>query len=126
MTDGQIITEVRALTDYDTSIIDRRAMSTLIDSAKDEVQDDVGRDLVFDTRTERRALVWLLALFCKVHTGEIGSAASSVGELESEPLSPEDNMWLQNYYRKRDSVRGATAFGSTAAGRADRTYGEGS
>lgn len=123
--DETVVSEVRALTKYDDTIVSTIDMAVLLSRAKKELEADVGDTVDFTNPTANTALFWLLALFTKIHTGDIGSVDFAVGELESASLDTESNLWLQSYHSRREQLRGTTGvvFGHRKTARSDRTYG---
>jgi hypothetical protein len=119
--------QVRTLTDYDTEIISSGDYSTLEDMAKDEIADDVGLDrseIDFTSGTAKIALRWLVCIFCKINVGEIGSEGYSIGEVETKDLNDQSSIWLNNYRKKRDSMRGSSLMGHVKNSRQNRAYGD--
>lgn len=120
----KIVATARVHTKYDTLVISDPDAATLLESAMEELQDDVGRDLEFSLRGEKRALLWLTCLFFKVHTGEIGAAAFTLGEIEAESLDTDSSFWLSQYRTKVNSIEGSLRFGHASGGRDTRRYGD--
>lgn len=120
-----IQSRARTLTGYDSGIISNSDLTTLEELAKDEIAVDTGRDNIdYSGGAGKSAAMWLLCLFCKIHTGEIGAEGFSVGELESKELEGQNRVWF-NQFRKRVSslqVNGGL-FGSTRTVRSGREYG---
>lgn len=122
--DNELITEVRSLTNYGTQVISDPDMQNLVASAKDEILiavDETSLDW-YNERAAERALYWLVALFTKVHTGQIGGAGFAIGELEQSPLRGTEQFWLNQFNRHLWNIGSASAFGITSVTRDDRTY----
>lgn len=123
-TDAELIAEVRSLTGYGTGVIPGDDMESLLSVAKDEILLETEEDDLdwYNDRPAERALYWLLALFTKIRTKEIGSAGFSIGELEQTPLQGAESFWLGQFHRHLWNIGNATPFGITSVSRTDRTY----
>lgn len=122
--DNELIAEVRALTSYGADVISDPDMTSLVASAKEEILDAVDEDALdwYNVRSAERALFWLLALFTKVHTGQVGGAGFTIGELEQAPLLGTAEFWLTRFYQHLWKIGNAESFGITSVSRDDRTY----
>lgn len=120
----ELIAEVRSLTGYGTGVISADDMSNLVTVAQEEILDlqDTNTLDWYSVRSAERALFWLVALFTKVHTKEIGGAGFTVGELRQEPLPEAAQFWLDRFHSHLFKIGNNTAFGIRSVGRTDREY----
>lgn len=120
-----IQSRARTLTGYDSGIISNSDMTTLEELTKDEIAIDTGRDDIdFTAGQGKSAAMWLLCLFCKIHTGEIGAEGYAVGELESRHLEGQHKVWFNNYRKREASLQAdGGRYGSVRSIRRGREYG---
>jgi len=131
-TDTELITEARAITDYDTSILSDAEMQELVDIGKEEIEleypltDDLfpgfyNGDLEID-----RALFWFVCVAAKVKVGELGGLDINAGSfLDVSPHSSSESFALQKFQQRMKgvAVRGGMAQ-ETISRASERTYGD--
>lgn len=124
--DDELILEVRALTGYSGETISDPDMQALIEAAKDEVLYAVGADSLewYADRSAERSIFWLVALFTKVRTGEVGGAGFTIGELEQVPLVETTAFWLKQAQQHMANITDHRAYGIRSVSRDNRTYGD--
>lgn len=124
MSRGETIREVRALTGFGGETISEGQFYNLIRRAEKELSADVGREPDYETDvTADTARFWLLALFSKIHVGDIATGSFSVGEIQTQSLADnEAQMWLDKYHARRDQLVGSDGFGHVQSTR--REYGD--
>lgn len=129
-TDQELISEVRALTDYGTLIIDQSEMQTLLTIAKDEIRSSLGApDLTFygeETADADRALFWFLCIASKVKVGEIGGLNIDADDFAAQqPESYQNSIWFRQYQQKFSAAEaqlGGSGAASTTIERDGREY----
>jgi hypothetical protein len=131
--DTELMSEVRAMTHYDTSIVSDSTMQTLIDVGKKEIEADFPEtpaspfpgfyagNLQID-----RALFWFVCIAAKIRVGEISGISISSGQfLDVEPSDTDDPFLFRNFQRRLANVMGKTGPGQIQVERDGRTYGDG-
>lgn len=130
--DTELIEEVRALTDYDSSIVSDSEMQELVEIGKEEIRlefplvDNLFPGFYEGDLTIDRALFWFVYVAAKVKVGELGGLDISAGSfLDVAPDSASDSMGLRNFQRR---MKGVQTMGGIAQAQitrsSDRTYGE--
>lgn len=132
-TDQELQDEVRDITDYTDAVLPDSKLSSVVATAKREVQ-GVADTNISDWYTDRDAelaLFWTTCLFCKIKAGELDGVAMSLGDMETESLKSagdaEDDkpvIWFERAmrYSRRKTPEGGS-FGHRSMARTGRSYG---
>lgn len=127
-TDSELISEVRAYTDYDIGIIDDATMQELVDIGKEELRSHFGNSaLTFytaDTLDHTRTLFWFVIIATKVHTGELAGVNLTVGSFRATSYSENKfgNLFRNFHLRLRSAESHTVSL--TNVDRDNRTYGQ--
>lgn len=127
--------EVRSITDYDTTIIGDGDLDAVIAVAKREIAAKVGiPDLDFYSGlSEERALFWLTCLFAKIKKGEVEGMEMSIGDVEKKPLRVDGKddrasavVWKAEFSHHFNSLlsQNGGAYASRSIARNNRIYGD--
>lgn len=126
--DSELITEARALTDYNVSIMSDSEFQTLVDIGKEELRAEYGDPETFpgfysgDLNLDR-ALFWFVCIAAKVKAGEISGIDISVGDLDASNSNGEYSYWFDNFSKRLNAFSRGGGPGQTNISRADeRTY----
>jgi len=100
-TDSELITEVRALTDYPSDVMSDAEVQELIDIGKEELRAQFSNpSYTFYTgdQSADRALFWFTCLGTKIKAGEIGSVNLEVGDiLAQKPAQGHYDIWFESF-----------------------------
>jgi hypothetical protein len=118
--DGTLVAEVRALTDYDETIMSDLELLALVDVAKEEIKADVDdTTITFYSGDQKadRALFWLTCLFAKIKLGEIEAPNVSISSLRIRQASVAERygVWVKNFEKNLAGI--VTSDGEAAVGR---------
>lgn len=125
--DTTLKAEVRALTDYDATIISDDDLQDVVDLTRRELVADLGDETIdlYENLQAERAFFWLTCIFCKVKAGEIDAPSFSIGELQvrQSNFSERHGVWMDNFHKHYRSIEGVTPVGHIKSNRPDRDYG---
>lgn len=108
-TDAELIKEVRALTDYDASVIPGSEMQELVNIGKEEIKADINKpegggnfDFYKDSnRPIDRALFWFVCIAAKIKTGEIGGVNIEIQDFRTDkPAQGHYSIWFENFDKR--------------------------
>lgn len=122
--DTSLKAEVRAITDYDTVILDDTGLQELVSLTKREIQSSKNNediDFYADLQAER-TLFWLTCLFAKIKTGEIDGGSFSISELDVDSSGSSNSFYFDNFWRNYHSLGGGRPRGHLKGQRSNRTY----
>lgn len=135
----RLITQVREITDYPSTVLTNEQVENLSELAKDDIKSQVETDNPIDfydpdDLDANRALMWTTCLFCKIKAGELDAANYSISELDVETVASAGKehgqrpvIWYrkaQQFLNELKSETGNLAFGSTQVERENRVYGD--
>lgn len=125
--DTTLKTEVRAITNYDTTILPDPDLQEVVEIAKRELYADLGDDSLdlYGSLNSERALFWLTCIFCKVKSGELDGISFNIGELDVDTYNPNRNVgiWMNNFWKHYRGIEGGAPVAHTKSNRPDRDYG---
>jgi len=128
-TDSELISEVRAFTDYNSAVISDSDFQDLVSLGKEELKEELGNDANFPgffngNLHVDRALFWFVVIAAKVKVGEISGIDIRSGEFLDTDQEPDGNALLFQNYRKRvASYNRRSGASHTTVDRTDRSYG---
>jgi hypothetical protein len=128
--DSELISEVRALTDYDDRILSNSDVQTLVNIGKKEIRAEYGDPETFPgfysgNLSLDRALFWFTCIACKIKTGEIGGIELSISDLDAQSGEGTGfETWFRNFSKRLRAYEAAEmGMASTNASRDNRSYG---
>jgi hypothetical protein len=126
--DSELITEARALTDYEQMILSDSEFQKLVDVGKEELRAEYGDPDTFpgfyagDLNLDR-ALFWFVCIAAKVKAGEIASVDISVSDLDASQPAGDHQYWFRNFSKRLAAFSRGQGPGNVNISRADnRTY----
>lgn len=132
--DQELITEVRALTDYHPDVMSDSDIQTLIDIGKEEMRARFADpDFQFyrtgddSTHSADRALFWFTCIAAKVRAGEIAGINITVDDIEASTSSVgQYDFWFENFRQKLSEAEASLnpAVSQSSLQRDNRTYGD--
>ena len=124
-----LVHEVRALTGYTEAVLPPEDMETLYQIAVDDIRGIIGIDpQEVENPAAERAVFWSLALFGKIHMGEMEGLDFKIGSISVHQLPRRDitRVWYRQLDAYLNALRSdASVGGMTSVNRDDREYGTG-
>lgn len=122
--DTELADNVRALTDYDETILTDSELQEVIQLAKGEFWADTDTSEPFYSGNKQadQALFWLTCLFAKIKVGELSAPDFQIAEIDVEQSSDEESRWFSNYRRYRDIATAGSSGKIGQISRSNRTY----
>jgi hypothetical protein len=132
--DAELVSEVRALTDYDDTIFSDGELLELVNIGKDELRSewgDEGYQFYDGPLIADRALFWFVVVAAKIRAGEIAGSNINIADIElRNPAHVHHEVLINRFVKKKDRA-GRTINQGENAGPAvqsnertdDRTYG---
>lgn len=125
-----IIEECRSLTGYNEAILPPEELETLYQIAVSDIEGVVGEDLAeVENPAAGRAVFWSMALFAKIHMGEMEGLDFNIGSIKIHQLPRRDitRVWYRQLDQYLNALRSeASTGGLTTVSRNDREYPSGS
>jgi hypothetical protein len=129
-TDSELITEVRALTDYPQEVISDSEMQELVDIGKQELQarfNQPGYAFYTGDHSADRALFWFTCIAAKVKAGEIAGVNLEVGDIAAQsPAATHYDYWFEAFQeRLNEAINEVSGYAGPAhklIERDDRNY----
>lgn len=126
--DPSLISEVRTLTDYNSSILTDGDMQNIVSLAKREIEGELGEEVsdFYSSILTERALFWLTCLFSKIKVGELEGLTLAVAEIEVTQIPDEDraNYWARQFERRMRQAQADSMSQLRNIERSDRVYGD--
>jgi hypothetical protein len=134
--DSELIAEARALTEYDTTIIDDVTFQELVDICKEEIRSALRDEEFSFYQTEDpgslaadRALFWMVCIAAKIRTGELAGMNIEVSELRMQnPGHIHHETWFRNFrqqmVRAEQNQASSNGPANITLSRTNRTYGD--
>lgn len=127
-TDSELITEVRALTNYSADMMTDSTIQELISIGKEELEPEFGDDFAgfYSGNTAAdRALFWFTCIATKVRTGEIAGINLTVGSIRATSYSNSKfDFWFENFEKKLIQAQGGRPVSNRQLNRDNRAYGD--
>lgn len=126
--DSELITEVRALTNYSADMMTDSTIQELIEIGKQELESEFREDFVgfYEGNTPAdRALFWFTCIATKVRAGEIAGINLTVGSIRATSYSNSKfEFWFDNFEKKLIQAQGGRPVSNRQLDRDNRTYGD--
>lgn len=126
-TDAELISEVRALTDYDIGIISDSKMQEIVNIGKEEITSHLDDHNINwysqEYHDATRALYWFVVIGTKIHTGELASVNLTIGSIRATAYSENKFGHLFRSFDSRLRSAGGAHAVSAQIERDNRSYG---